>query len=146
MSLPMRRNKTTMANLAKESTMRFLGLLLVAAFVAVQTSHAQAPTPTPRPRPVGAMKDLMSKIIYPTSDAIFYVSTRTPADDHEWEEFETKVLTLGEMANILMMPGRARDDDKWMKDAQLLLDASLKAYKLAVERNVEGLSGMNEQL
>lgn len=124
--------------------MRFLGLLVVAAFVVVQTSHAQ--TPAPRPRPVGAMKDLMSKIIYPTSDAIFYISTRTPANDHEWEEFQTKVLTLGEMANVLMMPGRARDDDKWMKDAQLLLDASLKAYKLAMEKNVEGLSDMNEQL
>ena len=41
---------------------------------------------------------------------------------------------------------RAFDREKWMKDAQLLLDVSLKAYKLAKEKNVDGLSDLNDQL
>jgi hypothetical protein len=34
------------------------------------------------------------------------------------------MLMLAESANLLMMRGRARDQDGWMKDARRLQDAS----------------------
>ena len=68
-------------------------------------------------QPASTMSELMVKIIYPTSDALFYVESRTPKTEAEWNALEGQALMLAESANLLMMPGRARDQKQWMADA-----------------------------
>ena len=97
-------------------------------------------------QPVGTMSDLMVKIIYPASDAIFYIETRTPANESEWNDLQGKALAVAESANLLMMPGRARDQDRWMADAKLMLDAGALAVKAAKTKNVEAVSALSDQL
>ncbi len=96
--------------------------------------------------PVGTMSDLMIRVIYPTSDAVFYITTREPKNDAEWNDLQTKTLMLAESANLLMMPGYARDQDRWMTDARLMLDAGTAAYKAAKARDVEALAAVNDAL
>ena len=88
-----------------------LALAAVVVFDVHVPALQEAAVPT---RPVGTMSDLMVKMIYPTSDAIFYIETRTPKTDAEWGELQAKTLTLAESANLLMMPGRhvARPGEK----------------------------------
>jgi len=92
------------------------------------------------------MSDLMIKMIYPTSDAVFYIETRTPKTDEEWNELQARTLTLTESANLLMMPGRARDLDRWMADAKLMLDVGEKAFKAAKAKDVDALVALNDDL
>ena len=92
------------------------------------------------------MSELMVHMIYPTSDAVFYISSRTPKTDAEWAELQAKTLTLAESANLLMMPGRARDQDRWMKDARLMLDAGWAAFKAAKAKDVAALEALSDQL
>ena len=98
------------------------------------------------PQRVGTMSELMVHLIYPTSDAIFYILTRTPTTTAEWGTLEGQALMLAEAANLLMMPSRARGRDQWMMDARLLLDVGEAALRLAQDRDVEGLSALNDQL
>ena len=88
----------------------------------------------------------MVKIIYPTSDALFYIESRTPKTEAEWTALEGQALMLAESANLLMMPGRARDQKQWIADAKLMLDAGAAAVKAAKTKNVEAISALNEQL
>src|SRR6185295_10945034 len=97
-------------------------------------------------QPVGTMSDLMVKIIYPASDAIFYIETRTPANESEWNDLQGKALAVAESANLLMMPGRARDQDRWMADAKLMLDAGRAAYRAARAKDVPALEAVNDAL
>ena len=97
-------------------------------------------------RPVGTMSDLMVKVLYPAGDAIFYIATRTPQTEVEWNELEGKALMIAETANLLMMPSRARDRDQWMQDAKLLLDAGEAALEAAKKRDVQALEALNDQL
>jgi len=120
---------------------KILALSVALAAAAAQT--ASSPTPM---RNVGSMSDLMVKIIYPTSDAIFYVESRTPGNDAEWTALEGQALMLAESANLLMMPGRARDKKQWMADAKLMLDAGAAAVKAAKTKNVEAVSAVSDQL
>lgn len=120
---------------------KILALSVALAAAAAQT----ASTPVPM-RNVGSMSDLMVKIIYPTSDAIFYVESRTPTNDAEWTALEGQALMLAESANLLMMPGRARDKKQWMADAKLMLDAGAAAVKAAKTKNVEAVSAVSDQL
>lgn len=128
--------------------MRFLGLLLLAVFAAVQQPAAQAPTAEQAPpaRPVGTLKDLMSSILTPTSDAVFYAETRAPQNEVEWLDLQAKTLMLAESANLLMMPARAKDQDKWMKDAELLLKAGTAAYAAAKRKDLDALVKLNDQM
>ena len=123
------------------------GVLLLAA-----AAGAQSPLPPPaaaqgsRAQPASTMSELMTKIIYPASDAIFYITTREPKSEVEWEEVQAKALAVAESANLLMMPGRARDQDRWMDDAKLMLDAGRAAFRAAKAKDVAALDALNDQL
>ena len=119
---------------------------IFALSIAIAAALAQAGSDKPPMRNVGSMSDLMVKIIYPTSDALFYIESRTPKDESEWNAFEGQMLMLAESANLLMMPGRARDQKQWMADAKLLLDAGALAVKAARTRNVESISALSDQM
>src|SRR4026207_602632 len=114
----------------------------LAVSVALAATLAQAASDRPPTRNVGSMSDLMVKIIYPTSDALFYIESRTPTDDAEWNALEGQMLVLAESANLLMMKGRARDQKQWMADAKLMLDAGALAVKAAKTKNVEAVSAL----
>jgi cytochrome c556 len=117
--------------------MRNLVLVLVALAGGSQAALAQS---------VGTMSELMIKIIYPTSDPIFYITTRAPASDAQWSELQAQTLTLAESANLLMMPSRARDEGQWMADARLLREAGAAAFRAAKQKDVPALEALNEQL
>ena len=125
----------------------------LAASVSAQAPAPAAPAktaPSPASAPptarVGTMSELMVHMIYPTSDAVFYITSRTPTTDAEWAELQAKTLTLAESANLLMMPGRARDQGRWMKDARLMLDAGWAAFKAAKAKDVPALEALSDQM
>lgn len=121
--------------------MRSIPLTLAAALLV-----GQAWPSAPLARNVGTMSDLMVKIVYPASDAIFYVETRTPKSEAEWTALEGQALMVAETANLLMLPGRARDRKQWMADAKLMLDAGEAAFQAAKTRSVEKVAAVSDQL
>ena len=135
---------------------RLVALLLIAV-AGIGVVRAQAPAkkattaspastsaaPTVR---VGTMSELMVHLIYPTSDAVFYITSRTPSTEAEWTELQARTLTLAESANLLMMPGRARDQGQWMKDARLMLDAGQAAFKAAKAKDVKAPEALSDQM
>ena len=114
--------------------------------IILAASLAQAASSRPPTRNVGTMSDLMVKIIYPASDALFYIESRTPKTDAEWAVLEGQALMVAESANLLMLPGRARDQKQWMADAKLMLDAGADAVAAAKEKNVEAIAALSDRL
>lgn len=94
---------------------------------------------------VGTMSELMIHMIYPTSDAVFYVSSRVPETDAQWVELQAKTLTLAESANLLMMPGRTRPG-QWNRDSRQMLDAAWGAFKAAKAKDLAGVEAVSDQL
>ena len=117
--------------------MRALVLLLLAGMLLAQA---------PAPKAVGTMSELMIDVVYPTSNAVFYLFRQPPKNEVDWENFRTQALTLAESANLLMMPSRARDQDKWMADAQLLWEVGNKAYRAAQAKNLDAINALNDEL
>lgn len=121
--------------------MKVFALTLAMTAALVQPASDRPPT-----RNVGTMSDLMVKIIYPASDALFYIESRTPKSDSEWTVLEGQALMVAESANLLMLPGRARDQKQWMADAKLMLDAGAAAYKAAKAKDVAAIAALSDQL
>jgi hypothetical protein len=137
------------------SVLMLMFTVAAATFAAAQAPPAskpsapQPPASTAAAAPtlrIGTMSELMVHLIYPTSDAVFYISSRTPATEAEWTALQAQTLTLAESANLLMMPGRARDQDRWMADARLMLDAGRAAFTAAKAKDVAALEALSDQL
>ena len=88
----------------------------------------------------------MINIVYPTSNAIFYVARGAPKNQQEWDQMANSALTLAESGNLLMMPSRSRDNDKWITDAKLLVDVGAAAYKAAQAKDADALMALSDQL
>jgi hypothetical protein len=95
---------------------------------------------------MGTMSELMIDVIYPTSNSVFYIFREPPKNEVEWDNFKTQALTLAESANLLMMPLRARDQEKWMADAKLLWEVGNKAYRVAQAKNLDAILALNDEL
>jgi hypothetical protein len=95
---------------------------------------------------VGTVSHLMIEVIYPTSDAAFYISTRTPDTDAKWRELQGQMLMLAESGNLLTMAGYARDQEQWIADAKLMRDAGAAAYRAAKAKDVAAIEALSDQL
>src|SRR5215510_15199962 len=126
--------------------MRIIAMLLFAAVAQAASSSpaaAQAPSPGAQAK---TMSQLMIDPIYPASDAIFYISTRTPANDADWRALEARTAALADAAKALAGPMYFRDRSKWMTDAKLMIDASASAVEAVKRRDVNALVNLNDAL
>lgn len=53
---------------------------------------------------------------------------------------------LAESGNLLSMGSRARDQDRWVKDTKLTIDAGTAAFKAAQKKDMQAILDLNEQL
>jgi hypothetical protein len=93
------------------------------------------------------VRQLMLDLIYPSSNEILLAIYRggppdRPKDDKEWAAVRRSALTLAESGNMLTMPGRARDQGDWTKDAKLLVDVGNAAYKAAQAKDANALAAL----
>ncbi len=124
--------------------MRSLGWCLIAGVGLLATAAiAQAPTSF---QLVGNMSQLMIDLIYPSSDALFYVDRDPPKNQHEWDSLRAQALLLAESGNLLMMPGRARDQENWIKYSKIMIDIGKTAFKAAQAKDLDGIRALNDPL
>src|SRR5579862_5583164 len=121
----------------------FTAIFILSASLLALAAIAQAPTAF---HPVGNMSQLMIDIIYPTSDAIFYVDRDPPKNQHEWDILRGQALMLAESGNLLMMEGRARDQKNWIMESKMLVDLGGKAFKAAQAKDLDGIRALNDSL
>jgi hypothetical protein len=110
------------------------------------TRPKAAARPATEPRVVGTMSELMVHVIRPASDAVFYITSRTPASDAEWGTLQAQTLMLAESGQLLMLPARARGRTQWLDDARLMLEAGRKAFTAAKAKDVAALEVLNDEL
>jgi hypothetical protein len=92
-------------------------------------------------------KQLMSWIIDPNATAIWNsvgsittekgTEERHPKTDEEWAAFRNAAATLIESGNLLMLDGRAVDNDQWMATSRGMADAAATVLEAAEAKDVE---------
>src|SRR5882672_3538795 len=118
-------------------------MLRVAAWMAglgllVACSAEQTP---PTPPTALSTKELMERVIDPPADVFWEASgtiitaagenSRAPTTDAGWQAAVNAAATLVEASNLLMLPGRARDDKEWMQFARQLQSSAAAGMKAA---------------
>ncbi|MDO8908365.1 MAG: hypothetical protein Q7W55_07685 [Pseudohongiella sp.] len=93
-----------------------------------------------------SMSELMTRVVQPTSDAVFYVSRTPPATDEDWRRLENQTLMLAESANLLLIPGYVREQEQWTTDSLLMRDAAVAAYAASKNKDLFALEDLNGAL
>ncbi len=114
--------------------------------------NASPPPPAavaPRFDPVVDTKQLMDFVVDPNADLIWgsvgtIIDERgrqelAPKSDDEWNALRNAAVVVAESGNLLMMDGRAPNQEDWMHKARGMIEAA-KTVRTAVEaRDVEAL-------
>ena len=89
------------------------------------------------------VKQVMLDLSHPASnDILLLVNRGGPAGEKDWAAIRRAALTLAESGNLLMAPGRGRNDPLWRKDAQALADAGGAAYKAGQAKDGKALAAV----
>lgn len=116
---------------------------LLACLAACAQKHSEpaaapaAATPTPMLPALATTRQVMLGITVPTSDAVFGVGGKPPADDAEWEKIQASALSLAESANLLRVDGRRVDTQDWLEYVDALVATSQAAAQAAQDQNVD---------
>ncbi len=123
--------------------MRFLKMFvaLPALFLA-GAAMAQAPTF----QPVGTVHQIMLGIVKPTSDVVFKFQFDPPKTDEEWATLQNNALNLAEAGNLLLMPGRLKDNGEWAKNAKALRETGTQAFKAANIKNAKAIEEIGDKI
>ena len=121
-------------------------LVLTGALLA---SGCHRPPPPPPLRPIADVKQLMKSIIEPAADEYWDavgtiedakgVVHVAPATEEEWAAVVNSAYVVTEGGNLLMMTGRAKDSDEWMKLSQALIEVGQRAIKAAESKNTQAV-------
>lgn len=106
---------------------------------APQPGQQPAEPPQPSFQPVGTIMQIMEALIIPSADVVWNVPAEEPTNDEEWATVRNNALALAEAGNLLMIEGRAKDQDAWMRAAQALVDAGTTAFHAAEEQDVDAI-------
>jgi len=117
--------------------MRAIGLLVLACAAVAQAPSYQV---------VGSVSQIMLSMSWPMSDELLYIERNPPKTDKEWTNLQYAALMLAESGNLLMMPGRARDQERWIQDAKMMVDAGAAAFRAARAKDYEAILALNGQI
>jgi len=87
---------------------------------------------------VATAKHIMNAVQKPGMDSLVAMNKAGgPKDDKEWELAEQQAAMMAETAQLLLMGGRPKDEDVWVKSAVRLQTAATDAAKAAHDKNLE---------
>jgi len=125
---------------------------------AVALCAVTASSQTPPPANLLPVKLVMKHIVNPAAELFWKAGGEvdtaegetkrapTPEDDARWNAAVDAAAQLQEAGNLLAMPGRARDNDKWMKFAGDLNSAGVLAMKAAQARDPKAMDDAGSAL
>lgn len=126
--------------------MRRVGVFVLAAFLLSPGLAAAQEAPETGYQPVGTISEVMIDIVYPLSDEFFYIMREPPDTEYEWTLLRRSGLTLAEAGNLLMMPGRAIQQEDWFTHAKRLVEVATRAYEAAEAHDLDAIVALSPDL
>ena len=129
-------------------------LALLATLVACDKTPPPAPVVTPPVvatpfKPAVTVKQLMAEVVEPAANVYWEAvgsvtdsrGTReiAPKTDSQWVAVRNAATVVAESGNLMMLDGRARNQDEWMTLARALIEVSEKARVAAEKHDTKGV-------
>jgi hypothetical protein len=126
-------------------TLLLASVITAAGGCGTQTPEAPAAA-APASEALASTRQLMLGITIPTSDVVFQVGVKPPADDLEWEKVEANAMALAESGHLLMVGSRVVDQEEWMQHARQLVATAREAAEAARQKNVDAVLAAGDRI
>lgn len=137
--------------------MNYVGLVLISLLLAAcGQSERPAETHSIPFKPTGDVKFIMQWVLDPAADQIWDsagsiitdegVEDLRPTTEDGWLAVQRSAVIVAEAGNLLMMPGRAKDNGDWQEFALGLVDAGLSAKSAAEAQDADALFDAGGQI
>jgi hypothetical protein len=105
-------------------------MVLAAGTAVPQDSTKAAPT----------VKEVMTTMTVPASDAIFSAASEPPKDAAQWAALRASAAMLAESGRLLNTTPRAKDDREWVEMARALVTETEATFKAIDAKDLDALS------
>lgn len=133
-----------------------IGLVLLVTACGQNEQEGQEGVAAAPFKPTGDVKYTMQWVLDPAADHIWDSAgsiiteegTRDlrPTTEEGWLAVQHSAVVVAEAGNLLMMPGRARENDDWREFALGLVDAGLSAKAAAEAQDADALFDAGGQI
>jgi len=106
--------------------------------------------------PVLEMHDLMASVLDPATDVIWGAAGSvitaageqdlSPVDDAGWQAVFNAAAVVTETGNLLMLPGRAKDNGDWMEYSRAIIDTGKEAMAAAQAQDAQAVFDVGAKL
>ena len=127
---------------------------IVAAAALLAGSCGGEPPAGPPFRTDNTVQMLMANMLDPAADllwdAVGTVLDETgetywePETEEDWLQVRLGAVALAEASNLLIMEGRARDQDQWISLSQAMADAAMLAFDAAAAQDAQRIFDLGE--
>jgi hypothetical protein len=132
--------------------MRSLVLILI---VSAAAACSRAPQPPPF-KAVAETKELMEDVMERQADIVWGatgsiitadgVEERQPQTEEEWIAVKAAAVNLTETGNLLMIPSRAQDGDRWIQNVQRMMAQGERMIAAIDRKNVKEMFDVGSDL
>jgi cytochrome c5 len=77
---------------------------------------------------------------------IFKFQFDPPKTAEDWATLQNNALNLAEAGNLLLLPGRAKDNGEWTKHATALVETGSQAFKAANAKDAKALEEIGNKI
>ena len=133
--------------------MRTRTAIVAAAVVLAGSCGGEAPAGPPF-RTDNTVQMLMANMLDPAADllwdAVGTILDETgetywePETEEDWLQVRLGAVALAEASNLLIMEGRARDQDQWIRLSQDMADAAMLAFDAAAAQDPDRIFDLGE--
>lgn len=133
--------------------MRTVVFVLTLSALAAGCGRATQPPPF---KPIAETKDLMEEVMERQADIVWGatgsivtaegVEELRPKTDEEWLAVKAAAITLTETGNLLMMPPRAQDNERWMENVQKMMAQGQRMIAAIDRRNTQEMFDVGSDL
>ncbi len=99
--------------------------------------------------PVASVRQIMTGIVAPAATVVYDSVATTitaagieetrPQNDAEWARVADSAAALAESGNLMLLPGRAVDQEDWATISRALTEAATVALKAAEAKDADGI-------
>ena len=119
---------------------------LTSAVIATVLLGAVEPAAQDHGRAPATVKEVMTGMTVPASDAIFDAAADPPASPDDWAAVRNSAVTLAESGRLLMTDAIAKDQTTWMEMARALVREAEAVRRVADTRNRNALGEASDRV
>jgi hypothetical protein len=92
------------------------------------------------------VKEVMTTMTVPASDAIFSAASEPPKEAAEWVALRASAKTLADSGRVLTTTARAKDDAEWVEMARALVTEAEATFKAIDAKDPEAFADASDHV